>query len=68
MNLDNFEKEISKLRKYFKKHNIYTLIYSDESLNDLDLLFEDMKSYLEPKTSHKQLSLQIYDEILNSNL
>ncbi len=64
----NFEKEISKMRKYFMKYNIYTLIYSDKSLNDLDSVFEDMKRYLEPKTAEKQLQLHIYDEILNSKL
>lgn len=65
---ENFEKEISKLRKYFKKYNIYSLIYSDKSLKDLDSIFEDMKSYLEPKTSDRQLKLHIYDEIMKSTL
>jgi hypothetical protein len=64
----NFNKEVVKLRKYFKKYNIYTLVYSDESLKDLNLIFDDMKLYLEPKSSNKQLKLQIYDEILNSKL
>ncbi len=64
----NFVKEIKKLRKYFKKYNIYTLVYSDESLGDLDLIFEDMKPYLEPKTTNKQLKLHIYDDIIKSNL
>lgn len=64
----NFEKEISKMRKYFMKYNIYTLIYSDESLNDLDSVFDDMKRYLEPKTSGRQLKLHIYDELINSDL
>ncbi len=65
---ENFEKEISKLRKYFKKYNIYSLIYSDESLKDLDSIFEDMKLYLEPKTFDRQLKLHIYDKIMNSTL
>ena len=64
----NFEKEISKLRKYFKKYNIYSLIYSDDSLKNVNDVFEDMKVYLEPKTADTQLKLHIYDEIMNSNL
>ena len=64
----NFENEIDKLRKYFKRYNIYTLIYSDKSLQNIDSIFDDMKPYLEPKTSARQLNLHIYDEILKSDL
>ena len=65
---ENFENEISKLRKYFKTYNIYSLIYGDKSLKNLDDIFEDMKAYLEPKTFDTQLKLHIYDEIMNSSL
>lgn len=65
---NNFEKEISKLRKYFEKHNIYTLIYSDESLKDVNDIFNDMKKYLEPNTVQDRLQFHIYENILNSSL
>lgn len=64
----NFENEIDKLRKYFKRYNIYTLVYSDKSIQNIDSIFEDMKPYLEPKTSARQMNLHIYDEILKSDL
>jgi len=63
----NFEKEIEKLRKYFKKFHIYTLIYSDNSLNSKYDVFNDIREYLEPKSFDKQLKLHIYEDILKSD-
>lgn len=63
----NFEKEISKLRDYFKKFNIYTLIYSDHSLKDMEEVFKDMKKYLEPSLVKNQIKFHVYEEILSSN-
>lgn len=65
---ENFEKEISKLRDYFKKFNIYTLIYSDSSLKKIDEVFDDMKKYLEPTSVGTQMKFHVYEDILNSDL
>lgn len=64
----NFEKEISKLRKYFKRFNIYTLVYSDESLKNIDEVFADMKKYLEPSMVGEQLKFLVYESIMKSDL
>ncbi|TWI20299.1 hypothetical protein [Sphingobacterium siyangense] len=58
----NFEKEMAKHKNYFKKHGIFSMIYTDEDLKDIPAIFEDMKKYLEPKTSSQQLQLHILDD------
>lgn len=64
----NFEKEISKQRKYFHKFGIYTLFYSDDSLTNIDLVFKDMVKYLEPNGTKTQLKLHVFQRLLDSNL
>ena len=63
MALDNFEKEMKKHRSYFKKHEIVTLIYTDEQLQDCKKLFdEEMAIHLEPEKPSTQLSFEIMEE------
>jgi hypothetical protein len=38
---DNFEKEMTKHRSFFKRHNIFVLIYTDKQLADIDEIFND---------------------------
>ena len=38
---DNFEKEMNKHRDFFKKHDVFTLIYTDKQLQDCEKLFND---------------------------
>lgn len=64
----NFEKEMRKHKSYFKKHGIFTLIYTDEDLKDTSKIFEDMKLYLEPKTSSKQLKIHIFDDFFTNDV
>lgn len=60
---DNFEKEMKKHRSFFKKHGIFCLIYTDESLKNTKLLFDDeIKPYLTPELPQQQLSFQIMEE------
>nr|WP_315173160.1 hypothetical protein [uncultured Flavobacterium sp.] len=66
--LSNFEKEMKKHKDYFKKHGIFTLIYTDEDLKDTKEIFEDMKKYLEPKTSSRQLKIHIFDDFFNNDV
>lgn len=61
---DSFEKEMRKHKDFFRKHGIFTLIYTDSDLADLDLVFEDMKRFLEPKSRSTQLRFHIINEIL----
>lgn len=64
----NFEKEMAKHKNYFKKHGIFSLIYTDGDLKDTAGIFGDMKKYLEPKTSSKQLKLHIFDDFFKNDV
>ena len=61
---DNFENEMRKHKAFFRKHGIFTLIYTDSDLADLDTVFEDIKLVLEPKSRHSQLRFHIVNEVL----
>jgi hypothetical protein len=58
----NFEKEMRKMKDYYKKFNIYTFIYGDSQLTNIDMVFDDMKRYLSPIEPPVQLSLNLIDE------
>lgn len=64
----NFEKEMKKHKDYFKKHGVFTMIYTDEDLKDTSKIFDDMKQFLEPKSSGTQLKLQIFDDFFNTDI
>lgn len=62
---DNFEKEMKKHRDFFKQHNIFVLIYTDQDLVDCNSLFQsEVKPYLEPENPSIQLSFQIMEEFI----
>jgi len=65
---DNFEKEMKKHKDFFRKHGIFALIYTDSDLADTEKIFIDIKRYLEPKTSSKQLKLHILDDFFTKPL
>jgi hypothetical protein len=64
----NWQYEVDKLRKYFQKHGVYTVVYTDENLCDLEQVFEEMKNYLEPSMIGVQLRINAFDDILSSDL
>lgn len=51
----NFEKEMEKQKEYYRKYGVYTLIYTDTDLQDMDAIFEEMKKYLQPEYENKLL-------------
>jgi hypothetical protein len=63
---DNFEREMKKHKDFFKKHGIFTLIYTDKDLADIDSIFNDMKKYLEPTNVGTQIKFHIYNDFFNS--
>jgi len=65
---NNFEKEMKKHKDFFKRHGIFALIYTDTDLADTEKIFVDMKRYLEPKSSGKQLKLHIMEDFFNKPL
>jgi hypothetical protein len=63
---DNFEKEMTKHKSFFKKYGVYALIYTDKDLADLDAVFEDMKQYLEPVDEVVQLDFHLLEKFFTS--
>lgn len=63
--LANFEKEMTKHKDYFKRYEIFILIYTDSDLQNIDNVFDDMKQFLNPTEAQKQLKLHVLNEFLN---
>lgn len=60
---DNFAKEMKKHRSYFKEHDVFCLIFTDENLQDIQALFnEEIVPYLQPEKPQLQLSFEILEE------
>ena len=63
---DNFAKEMRKHRSYFKEHDVFCLIFTDDSLADTKKLFkEEIKPHLRPERTQTQLSFQIMEEFFS---
>ncbi|MFT4435048.1 topoisomerase [Caballeronia sp. 15715] len=60
----NFEKEMRKLKAYFRKRGIPILVYTDEDLLDKDGLFAEISKYLSPKKVAKQLEFHAIEDFL----
>lgn len=64
---DNFEKEMKKHKAFFKEKDIFTLIYTDDDLNDCDRLFEDdIVPYLSPEDPNTEYSFQVMETFQSS--
>tara|TARA_E500000318_G_scaffold107534_1_gene116977 strand:- start:1874 stop:2947 length:1074 start_codon:yes stop_codon:yes gene_type:complete len=63
---ENFNKEMSKHKKYYKKHGIFTLIYTDSDLKDVDNIFADIEECLNPKNVNTQLNFHILSGFFSS--
>jgi hypothetical protein len=58
----NFEKEMRKLKKYFQKHGIYALVYTDSDLADITSVFVDIAKYLQTSGPAAQYSFAEIDD------
>jgi len=58
----NWEKELKKTKRYFKKYNIMTITYTDSDLVDMDEIFKEIITYLNPEEPPIQLSLNLIEE------
>ena len=59
----NFEHEMKKHKDYYRNLNIFTMIYTDSDLENIDNIFSDMKEYLAPKRENKQLLESVIERI-----
>lgn len=58
----NFDREMKKLKNFFRKHGVYALVYTEEDLAKPDEIFADLKTYLKPRKPAKQLSFHLIEE------
>lgn len=61
----NFEREMRKLKAYFRKFGIPILVYTDKDLENLDEIFSNVSEYLTPTKVPKQLEFQAMKDILD---
>ncbi|MES2801722.1 MAG: topoisomerase [Bdellovibrionota bacterium] len=65
---DNFQKEINKHAKFFKNRDVVVQIYSDDKLKDTNLIFEDMKKYLEMQPEKIQLNFTALNDVFGKDI
>ena len=54
-----FDKEMKKHKDFFRHLGIFTMIYTDADLADMDAVFADIAKYLVPALAPKQLNFHI---------
>lgn len=60
----NFEREMSKLKAYFRKRGIPVLVYTDKDLQDHSKIFSEIEDYLTPAKRPKQLEFHALADFL----
>ncbi|MDF5893778.1 topoisomerase [Pseudomonas syringae pv. syringae] len=60
----NFEREMRKLKAYFRKQGIPIIVYTDTDLEDYDAIFQEMAAYLSPTRKAKQLEFHAMNDFL----
>ncbi|NWC48932.1 topoisomerase II [Pseudomonas edaphica] len=60
----NFEKEMRKLKAYFRKQGIPIIVYTDSDLKDYDAIFDEMAAYLSTTRKAKQLEFHAMEDFL----
>ncbi|MFZ5813593.1 MAG: topoisomerase [Thermodesulfobacteriota bacterium] len=60
--LSNFEKEMKKIRAYYKKFKVPIFHFSDSDLVDIDNVWNEMVDYLNPGNPPKQLEMSMFCE------
>lgn len=65
--LANFEKEMKKIRDYYKKYKVPIFHFSDSDLVDIDNVWEEISDYLNPGNPPKQLEMSVFSEYFGSH-
>lgn len=60
----NFEKEMTKHKKYWRKFGVTYIVYTDQDLADMDAIWDEMKRHLEILGQPDQLELALLSELL----
>lgn len=61
----NFEREMKKLKAYFRKLGIPVIVYTDTDLAKPDMIFAEIEQYLTPSKIQKQLEFQALEDFLS---
>ena len=61
----NFEREMAKHKDYYRKHNVYALIYTDSDLCNINKAFNEMIGYLTPEKEFVQLLVNSMDRFFD---
>jgi hypothetical protein len=64
----NFEKEMAKLKSFFREYGIVVLVFTDSDLKDLDSVFEQIKNFLRPEQASRQLKLSVLEDFMNFDI
>lgn len=62
---ENFEREMKKLKAYFRKLGIPVIVYTDTDLQDHEKIFSEIAEYLTPSKVPKQLEFQAMADFLS---
>lgn len=65
---DNFEREMAKLKSFFREYGIVVLVFTDSDLKDLDSVFEQIKNFLKPEKASRQLRLSVLEDFMNLDI
>lgn len=57
---DNFEREMKKIRDYFKKYSVPIFHFSDTDLVNLDNVWSEIEDYLDPGSPPRQLEMSLF--------
>jgi len=60
--LENFEKEMKKIREYYKKFKVPIFHFSDSDLVDMDNVWNEMSDYLNTGEPPKQLEMGMFTD------
>jgi hypothetical protein len=63
--LANFEREMRKLKAYFRQRGIPVIVYTDKDLQDYDQIFTEIAEYLTPSAMSKKLEFHAIEEFLS---
>lgn len=61
----NFEKEMKKLKAYFRKLGIPIIVYTDSDLANPETIFSEIEQYLTPSKIQKKLEFQAIEDFLS---
>jgi hypothetical protein len=61
----NFEKEMTKLKAYFRKKGIPVIVYTDKDLQDHEKIFTEISEYLTSSQRPKQLEFHAESDFLS---